>query len=500
MRTDQIPPIFRLKTIYYILPFWLVAILCLGENITPNDLGYYIKSGELIIENMAILKHDVFTHTFAGIQYINSGWLSQVLMAFIEKAGGLKLIVIMKATLLLIAMSIIYHFVWKMTRHYKISLIFIAYAVALGFTNWNIRPQLFVIPIFAFFYSYLYRTKMITNSSILLFSLLMILWVNLHSSFPLGIMLVGIFLFGDAGEKYYSKKGIKELARDSHLKRLFFLLIILVSVTLINPYGIDVWKDFWVNSSISQARSTEWQPTAMNSFVGYGIVVSIVISSIILKYSRRRITVTEAILLLTFLLAGFKAVRMVLWWGIVSAPILATHFCSIESVAKRISRQKKGESSESECLPLNVIFLVIMLIAFISFLPWLRPYHPIKKMRSLINPQTEPVEIVNYIERERPKGNMYNDLNWGSYFIWRLWPQYKVFADNRIHLVPEKIWKDYTDVHYGLANWANILDKYKISFVVLSKKDNKRTIEFIGTHQGWMKVYEDEVGTIFIRK
>lgn len=500
MRTDQIPPIFRLKTIYYILPFWLVAILCLEDNIPPHDLGYYIKSGELIVENMAILKHDVFTHTFAGLQYVNSGWLSQVLMALCEKAGGLKLFVIMKTALLLVAMSIIYHFIWKMTRHYKITLIFIAYAVALGFTNWNIRPQLFVIPIFAFFYSYLYRQEEIRNSSILLFSLLMILWVNLHSSFPLGIMLAGIFLLGEAGGKYYRKRSVKELIRDSHLKRLLFLLIILASVTLINPYGIDVWKDVWANSSISQARSTEWQPTTMNDFLGYCFIVSIVLGGIILKYSKRKTTFTDALLLLAFLFAGFKAVRMVLWWGIVSAPILAAHFCSIEPIRKRISGGKKEGESESECLPLNILFLVVMLVAFVSFLPWLRPYHPLKSERNFINPRTEPVEIANYIKKEGLKGNMYNDTNWGSYLIWKLWPEYKVFADNRIHLVPEDIWKDCKDVHYGLANWAKILDKYKISFVVLSKKDNKRTIEFIGAHPVWKKVYGDEAGVIFVRK
>jgi hypothetical protein len=55
-------------------------------------------------------------------------------------------------------------------------------------------------------------------------------------------------------------------------------------------------------------------------------------------------------------------------------------------------------------------------------------------------------------------------------------------------------------VHFGLGDWEKILNKYKISFVVLSKKDNKRTIEFIGDNPGWKKVYEDEVGTIFVRK
>jgi hypothetical protein len=95
---------------------------------------------------------------------------------------------------------------------------------------------------------------------------------------------------------------------------------------------------------------------------------------------------------------------------------------------------------------------------------------------------------------------MYNDINWGSYLIWELWPEYKVFADNRLHLVPKKIWKDYRDVHFGLGDWEKLLNKYKISFVVLSKEDNKRIIEFIGDSPGWKKVYEDEVGIIFVRK
>jgi len=505
MRTDRIPPIFRFKTIYYILPFWLAAVFCLRGDITFNDLGYYIKFGEMMMEKGAVLRHDVFTHTFCGLQYVNSGWMSQVLLAFCWKTGGLKLLILMKTALLLAAMAVFWHLIGNLTRHYKITLIFIVYAVALGCTNWAIRPQLGIIPIFAFFYSRLYRKEKITNSSILLFSLLMILWVNLHSSFPMGIMLAGIFLLGEAGSEYHNNatypkiERIKKLAGNSRLRRLLFLLIILTLVTLINPYGINILKDVWVNSSIGPARSMEWQPTTMKGFAGYCFVISIVLGGVILKYSRRKITFTEAILLLVFLLAGFKALRMVLWWGIVSAPILSVHFCSIKFAAKRISGQKKEAGQESECLPLNILFLVVLMAAFISFLPWLRPYHPIKGVRNIINPLTEPVEIADYIKREGLKGKMYNNINWGSYLIWRLWPEYKVFADNRLHLVPEEIWKDTIAVQNGFANWGKILDKYDISFVVLSKKDNKKMIGFIGDDKGWKKEYEDETGTIFVR-
>ncbi|RLG28151.1 hypothetical protein DRO03_10540, partial [Methanosarcinales archaeon] len=351
MRTEQIPTIFRLKTIYRILPFWIVITICLASNISFPDLGHFIKSGEVMLESKAILSQDLFTHTYHGLHYINSGWLSQVFFAFCEKIGDLELFIFLKTILLLITITIIYYFIWNITKNYRISLIFIFFTIALGITNWSVRPQIFTIPIFAFFYSHLYRTANIKGSSIFLLSLLMILWVNLHSSFSLGIILVGIFLVGEAIEKYFDREKNKDLIKKSRLKKLLFLLILLVSVTLINPYGIDIWWDMWANASTSQGRSTEWRATAMNDFSGFCFIISIVISGIILKYSKRRITVTEAILLFAFLFAGFKSTRMIIWWGIVSAPILAVHFCSIDAISERISRGKghgefKAESSK----------------------------------------------------------------------------------------------------------------------------------------------------------
>ena len=502
MKTEQIPPIFRIKTIYYIIPFLYIGILSLMEfNIGFNDLGTCLKIGEVMIEKGAIVSQDIFTHTFDGLKYINSGWLSQVLMALCEKAGGLNSLLLLRTILLFLYVGILYHLINNQTKkNYKITFIFMLFAFITGIYIWQIRPQLFAIPLFVFFYSQILQKKEIRNSSILLLSLLMILWVNLHSSFPLGIMLSGIFLLGDAGEKYYRKRDIKKLIRDPYLKRLILLLIILTSVTLINPYGINIWKDVWGNSSVSVTRSSEWLPTKMNNFSGYSLIVSVVLAGIILKYSKRKITFTEALLLLSFLFAGFKAVRMILWWGIVSAPILATHFCSIEVVQKKISRQKNGVSPESECLPLNILFLIFIVLVFVSLLPWLRPYHPIKSMRVFLKSQIEPEAITYYIKKQDLKGNMFNNIHWGSYIVWKLWPEHKIFADNRLHIIPEKIWKDYTDVHFGLANWPNILDRYKISFVVLSKEDNKRTIEFIRAHPAWKKVYEDKMGAIFVRK
>jgi len=76
----------------------------------PHDLGHFIKSGEIMVENKTILSHDIFTHTYNGLYYINSGWLSHVLMGFCERMGGLKLLIFLKTVFLLFTIGIIYHY------------------------------------------------------------------------------------------------------------------------------------------------------------------------------------------------------------------------------------------------------------------------------------------------------------------------------------------------------------------------------------------------------
>lgn len=508
MIKERIPAIFRLKNIYYIFPLWMVTVICLIRDIRFNDLGHYLRMGEVMIQTRSLLSQDIFTHTFPGLQYINSGWLSQVILAWCVKIAGLHGLILIKIVILIIAMLLCFLLFQRLAADYVITILFISYAAVLGFTNWEIRPQTFAIPLFICLFSYLYVRKEITFFAIALFASLTALWANLHSSYPLALLLVGIFGMGELMDGLLSARNssapirdkFKDIAGKPRMKALLLLAAVLTISTLANPYGLNLWKEVWMNWSISAVRSVEWHPTSMTDFTGYCFIASVAITGIVLKCSTRRTSATEFLLIVVFMFAAFRSLRMVMWWGIVSAPILVVHFKSIHLIEHRIMAKATKQEKAGESSFINMAIMVVMLIVLLVNLPWSRSILGRTATTGLVNPNKEPVAIASYLRQQPTHGNMINNANWGSYLIWRLWPDYKVFMDTRLHIIPQQIFNDYLDIMNGHADWEKLLNRYDISLAVLSKSDNKRLIECMSENAEWQEIYDDPIGIIYRRQ
>ena len=79
---------------------------------------------------------------------------------------------------------------------------------------------------------------------------LFLLWANVHGGFIAGIAVVGIYVF------------VNTLTSRRINLTDWLVLAGCVLVTLINPYGLGVWKEIWLNSSDAQTRAhiAEWLP------------------------------------------------------------------------------------------------------------------------------------------------------------------------------------------------------------------------------------------------
>jgi tetratricopeptide (TPR) repeat protein len=111
---------------------------------------------------------------------------------------------------------------------------------------------------------------------------------------------------------------------------------------------------------------------------------------------------------------------------------------------------------------------------------------------------------VEFLRQNPIAGTMYNPYEWGGYFIWKLYPQYRVFIDGRANTVySEEIYRDSLVSMSGDSGWDKILDKYGINFVLCNKILRETNGHFLPDRMkkdpGWVLIYEDEIELLFVR-
>jgi len=84
---------------------------------------------------------------------------------------------------------------------------------------------------------------------------------------------------------------------------------------------------------------------------------------------------------------------------------------------------------------------------------------------------------------------------WGGYLIWRHYPEARVFIDGRVELFPVDFWNDYIRISSASPEWLDLLQSYKVSYLVLSKENHKELIQAVKT-SGLICPFEDRISVL----
>jgi hypothetical protein len=80
-----------------VLLVFAVAIALSIKGLREPDLWWQIRTGEWILEHLQVPTQDVFSYTFAGANWFNIKWLSEVLLALVSKATGPEWVFLLQA-------------------------------------------------------------------------------------------------------------------------------------------------------------------------------------------------------------------------------------------------------------------------------------------------------------------------------------------------------------------------------------------------------------------
>jgi hypothetical protein len=502
-------PAFRLSKAH----LWVVGLIAVIwfagsiDVIEPYDFWWNVKSGEIMTQTGHFLATDVLVGTPVREPYYNPQWGSQVLFYWVYAISPYLLltlrVVIVAATMgLLIRLC-----AWR-ANSLRIGVIATLVAYLAAWTNYGIRPQLFAfLPFVGFLY--LLERKDVAPRWLPLLVPIMLFWVNVHGSFLLGVGLLGIYGLGTVLEKAGTADGRRWLVSGPALWQGFWLAAA-AAASLLNPYLEGIYRYFFIatNDPIARSLNIEWQPPALNTGTGQLFYLQVLIFLISVYISKRRMRPTEILLILVFGFLALTSLRNVIWWGWVTAPIMAANLAYWAEARRQAKEVRRGEQADAAPVPLrntdlpamNWVIAILLLGGALLFTPLWReanPFVPATAKAALA--EGTPTDAAVFLQSTNPPGPIFNYMEWGGYLGWELYPQYKMFIDGRFEARELQVWYDYLSVSRGRVDWESTLAKYGVRTLVLNKEFHRDLIPFVTQSPNWKKAYEDKQAVVFVK-
>jgi hypothetical protein len=266
---------------------------------------------------------------------------------------------------------------------------------------------------------------------------------------------------------------------------------------MLNPYGWRIYEAAWqLASNPNLADLVEWKPLRLWMWQGRAaLVVSL---SLLGLYSLtpRRISITEAVLLLGFGAATLATSRMIVWWGPIAAYYASVHASAIWH------RWRRGRSAlfwSARKIPAYFAVAVVGIALALTPLAGVRgqgmPFDP----RDGLSSQT-PVDATRFLQTHPPRGQIFNSLEWGDYLLWAGPPGLEVFVASHVHLVPRAVWQGYMRIITLDDGWPKILDRYRINTAIVDDDLHAALADALREDPTWSVAYEDSQGAIFVRR
>ena len=423
-----------------------------------QDLGRHLKLGEIILKTRSIPRVNLFSYTNSNFPFVNHHWLSEVIFYLSSKVFGLNFLIILKTILILFSVGLIFKLAMEKGGIIPALVSGIIFSPFLLERN-DIRPEIFGYLFFSIIL-YLLITYPKNRKIVYFLPLIMFLWVNIHISFIFGLFLILLLIL----KTFWFLKTSK--IKDLRSKIFFMLLSILV--LFLNPRGLNgllypfnIFQNYGYtiveNQNIFYLRSMIFNPILNYFFFVLPLLLIVVI--LLLWFNQ----IIEALLLTILSMAVIFQWRHLPF--LVLAAIPFTSFVLSKLVVKRIKTKEIFYLS-------SLILGLVMLVGTIFFAS--NKYYLIfgkDKMFGLgyVNPGSRAVD---FIEKNKLEGNIFNNFDIGGFLIYRLYPQYQFFIDNRPEAYPADFVENiYKKLQIDVDFRKKIFEKFKINTIVFSYTD-----------------------------
>jgi hypothetical protein len=491
------PTRFFLPRIEYILfaaIFW--GIIASGPRILnfDGDLPRHILTGNLILQTHRISTTDIFSFRTVGYPSFPHEWLSQVIFAVAYDLLGLDGIVLLTALVIMLTWGLVYRqAMWNSNSFFSALLITI---LGVGASQIHVlpRPHIFTYLLTIIWITLLEYMDENKPRSWWPLPLVMLLWVNMHGMFVLGIGISGIYLVGD----FLDQPSIAWFSNKKTTSLLIGTGLSLVA-TIFSPSGIQIWgligslgSNAYITSKIPEYQSPNFHLPETWPFI-----ILILLTIVVLARTNERLPWKHVLLVISFTGMALYTSRMIPLFAIVVTPITAKTMAdwirSEDPQSRLFLLQEKIYKINSASSGLVWIFAIILIAAVL--LRSGRTIDP-QGQGNVFDKNFFPVNAVSWLETHPQNGHMFNEFDWGGYILLRLWPSQQIFMDGHTHIYGAALTREYEQVIALNEGWENILTKYDVTWAIV-RADAPLAIALYTN--GWQEVYRDETAVVLAK-
>jgi len=467
-----------LPRLWAFLAVALPTLAALLATMSSIDLTYQLRAGGEILDARAIPTVDTWTYTVAGEPWFDQQWGAQVLLTLVYDVGGWTGLVLLRAALVAVIFGCTFLIARGAALSDRSAALLTLGAFAIAAPALALRPQLFGMALFALVLLLLAR-RGAQPRAVWLIPVLVLLWANLHGSFLLGPLAVGLAWLAD----------VQRRAERRH--RLLAVAVASVATACVTPFGPAVWR-YAIGLSTDPSvtgRITEWQRTSITDVVGLLFYASVVAVIALVVLRRSAVTWPTLLWLAGFAAIGAYAVRGIAWWALAAVPVVAALVAS----GGPVRPQRQGTPSMQR---LNLVVVAVIVLAGVALLPIWRPVDPRNGTPQGLVTDAPPGVTASLRDLARPGEHLFNPQPWGSWVEFAL-PDLLVAVDSRVELFPASVWTDYDAVRTGVPGWEAILERWAVTLVALEPGEAAMKDRLEGA--GWTLVSADDSGAVLRR-
>lgn len=445
------------------------------QAISDNTAFVHIRTGIDIVNTHHIPHHDAYSFTATGHAWILQSWLAEIIYGVLNAAWGAKLTVLLNSIMLAVVSG---GMVWLVrTGRSVLTLLNSTFVLLLCLYLYSTRPTTFG---FLMFFLVLATAKRSLWWTVVFAAL----WINLHGSWPIGVLWLGAVAVGTVLDE-------RRLTKQQWTRLGAFVAGIIVG-GVCNPFPL---KLLWFPSVAFEKKDVfativEWQSPNFHDLGSFSSDAPLIgMAGAVLMMLWLRPKWQHVIPFVGMMAMSLNSVRNMAMFGIGLAAILGVAYrqkAEREAIVSKPISRKWG--------PIEVFAIVVL--SFVALF---------QVVRLGTGPQyglgAYPVAGIAYAKQLgywTDQKRVYAPDFVGCLRILQDGKNAEVFIDDRYDMYPLQVSYDSRDISHLNTNVEGILNQYNVAGVMYPK--DRQLATFLANEPNWTLTWSDKNWAFYTRK